>query len=92
MWEGAVFVVPTTGAAWSIAAAVVLGVVAYAALMKAMRTGEVAAVTPLRCSRLLFGIGLGVVIFGEKLDPAMLLGSGLIVLSGLFILWRGRRN
>lgn len=90
LWEGAAFVVPATGAAWSITAAVVFGVVAYASLMKAMRTGEVAAVTPLRYSRLLFGVGLGVVMFGETLDPAMLAGSGLIVLSGLFILWRGR--
>ena len=59
--------------------------------MKAMRTGEVSAVTPFRYSRLLFGIALGVVIFGEMLTPAMLAGSALIVCSGLFILWRGKR-
>ena len=59
--------------------------------MKAMRTGEVSSVTPFRYSRLLFGIGLGVVMFGEELDQTMWMGSALIVASGLYILWRGRR-
>ena len=43
-----------------------MGTLAYASLMKAMRTGEVSAVTPFRYSRLLFGVGLGVVMFGEQ--------------------------
>ena len=90
LWEARPFVLPTINVTWAISAAVLFGVAAYAALMKAMRTGEVAAVTPFRYSRLLFGVALGVVMFGEALDPAMLAGSGLIVLSGLFILWRGR--
>ena len=76
------------GAAWSMLAAVVTGTSAYASLMKAMRTGDVSAVTPLRYTRLLFGIGLGVLFFGEALAPATLLGAGLIVVSGLFTLWR----
>ena len=67
------------------------GVAAYSSLMKAMRTGEVSAVTPFRYTRLLFGIGFGVLLFDEHLDLAMLIGSGLIVVSGLFILWSGRR-
>lgn len=67
-----------------------VGVFAYSALMKAMRTGEVAAVTPFRYTRLIWGIGLGVLWFGETVDRYMLIGSGLIVLSGLFILWRGK--
>lgn len=71
--------------------AVLAGICAYASLMKAMRTGEVSAVTPFRYSRLLFGIAFGVLLFGETLSPAMIVGSGLIVCSGLFILWRGKR-
>ncbi|MEO1108530.1 MAG: DMT family transporter [Pseudomonadota bacterium] len=72
--------------------AVALGTIAYASLMKAMRTGEVSAVTPFRYSRLLFGVALGVVFFGEHLDQTMWIGSALIVASGLYILWRGRRT
>ncbi|KIC47504.1 membrane protein [Ruegeria sp. ANG-S4] len=71
--------------------AVVFGAIAYSSLMKAMRTGEVSAVTPFRYSRLLFGIGLGVAVFGEQLDQTMWIGSTLIVASGLYILWRSRR-
>jgi len=56
-----------------------------------MRIGEVSAVTPFRYARLLFGIGFGVLLFDERLDPATWIGCGLIVLSGLFILSRGRR-
>ena len=70
---------------------VVVGVGAYSSLMKAMRTGAVSAVTPFRYTRLLFGLLLGIALFGERLTPATLLGSALVVLSGLFILWRGRR-
>jgi drug/metabolite transporter (DMT)-like permease len=64
--------------------------VAYTSLMTAMRTGEVAAVTPFRYTRLLFGVALGVIAFGEKIDGATWAGCGLIVVSGLFILMRGK--
>ncbi|MET1414268.1 DMT family transporter [Roseibium sp. HPY-6] len=90
-WEQPVVIVPTPSHLQALAAAVVLGVVAYTSLMKAMRTGEVAAVTPFRYSRLLFGILLGVVWFGETVDIQMLIGCGVIVASGLFILWRSNR-
>ena len=71
--------------------AVLAGVAAYSCLMKAMRTGDVSAVTPFRYTRLLFGIALGIVVFGEQVNASMMLGAALIVLSGLFILWRGKQ-
>jgi drug/metabolite transporter (DMT)-like permease len=70
------------------AGAVLAGVLAYSALMTAMRTGDVSAVTPFRYTRLLFGLALGVLVFEETLSPTTLMGCGLVVLSGLFILWR----
>jgi drug/metabolite transporter (DMT)-like permease len=88
IWQGVPVVYPEIGIILRLLGAILAGVVAYSCLMKAMRTGEVAAVTPFRYTRLLFGIALGIVLFGEQLTPAMMLGSGLIVLSGLFILWR----
>ncbi|MEP3275910.1 MAG: DMT family transporter [Stappiaceae bacterium] len=90
-WEGAPFVVPDLPPALFLAGAVVAGVVAYSSLMKAMRTGEVSAVTPFRYSRLLIGIAFGVLLFDEELSATMLIGCGLIVVSGLFILWRGQK-
>ncbi|NOD89178.1 MULTISPECIES: DMT family transporter [unclassified Ruegeria] len=90
-WEGVPMVSLDLHTGLHLTGAVLMGVLAYSSLMKAMRTGEVSAVTPFRYTRLLFGIGLGVVMFGESLDPAMWIGSALIVASGLYILWRGRR-
>jgi drug/metabolite transporter (DMT)-like permease len=91
VWRAAPFVLPDREAMVTLAGAILAGVAAYAFLMKAMRTGEVSAVTPFRYTRLLFGIALGVLYFGEAVSVEMVLGSGLIVLSGLFILWRGKQ-
>lgn len=92
LWDGKPFVQPEPLTALWLAGSILAGVTAYACLMKAMRTGEVSAVTPFRYTRLLFGITLGVTLFSETLDAMMLLGCALIVLSGLFILWRGQRS
>ncbi|WP_164659352.1 DMT family transporter [Tropicibacter sp. Alg240-R139] len=89
-WEAAPAVGISAGSVTYLARAVAMGVIAYAALMKAMRTGEVSAVTPFRYTRLLFGIGMGMALFNERPDQSVWLGSALIVLSGLYILWRGR--
>ena len=90
IYEDKAFVSVTLEAGILMALACAIGVAAYGALMKAMRTGEVSAVTPFRYSRLLFGLALGVLVFGEALTSDMILGSLLIVASGLFILWRGQ--
>lgn len=92
VWQGAAFILPDTRSEILLIGALVAGVLAYVCLMKAMRTGDVSAVTPFRYTRLLFGIAMGVLFFGEALSPSMLVGSGLIVISGLFILWRQKRR
>jgi len=92
LWDRSPLILPSSSAGLALAAAVGCGVFAYGALMKAMRTGEVATVTPFRYSRLLFGVLLGVVWFDERIDVQMLLGCGVIVGAGLFILWRGNKK
>lgn len=87
-WQGAAFIVPAPAPAALLIGALLAGVLAYTCLMKAMRTGDVSAVTPFRYTRLLFGVAMGFLFFGESLSFSMLLGSGLIVLSGIFILGR----
>lgn len=82
---------PSPLAAWQIAGATVFGTAAYGALTIAMRTGEVAAVTPFRYARLLFAMGLGIAIFGERPDGATLLGSAIIVGCGVVLLGKSRR-
>lgn len=92
LWEGRAFVVPSAGSAVALVVAVAVGVLAYACLMKAMRTGDIATVTPFRYTRLLFGLALGVAVFGEQIDGPMLLGCTVIVVAGLLIAWEGRRR
>lgn len=62
----------------------------YAALTAAMRTGDVSVVTPFRYTRLLFALILGMVIYAERPDTITLLGSAVIVGSGVFALTRRR--
>ncbi|WP_298918992.1 DMT family transporter [uncultured Roseobacter sp.] len=91
VWQAAPFVQPDVKTWLVLSGAVLTGVSAYSCLMKAMRTGEVSAVTPFRYTRLIFGVAFGVAFFGERLSASMLIGSSLIVVSGLFILWRGKQ-
>ena len=91
IWEQKALVWPPPETALFMTCVIIAGTAAYGCLMKAMRTGDISAVTPFRYTRLIFGVTLGVVFFGESLTGTMLLGSGLIVLSGLFILSRGNR-
>lgn len=89
-WQGVPLAFPNVWISLYLFGAVAAGVAVYSCLIKAMRTGEGSAVTPFRYTRLLLGITLGVVLFGEQLSTVMVLGSGLIVFSGLFILWRSK--
>ena len=91
LWEAKPFLWPTPVASLWLVGAILAGVGAYAMLMRAMRVGDVSAVTPFRYTRLLFGIGLGVFVFGETPTTATFVGAGLIVVSGAFIMWRGKR-
>ena len=68
------------------------GIFAYNALTIAMRTGEVAAVTPFRYTRLVFAMLLGILVFNETPDAYTLLGSALIVGSGLYTFTRARQR
>ncbi len=67
---------------------VVIGVCGYYTITAAMRVGEVGAVTPFRYSRLIFGVALGLIFFGETLDLWTVVGTLIVVFSGLYVLWR----
>lgn len=73
------------------AAALGFGVLAYYAIVAAMRMGDVAVITPFRYSRLVFALIFGMVFFGERPDLATLAGSALIVASGIYTFWREAR-
>lgn len=88
MGQAPVWNVPAFGL---VGAGVAIGVAAYALLTAAMRSGEVSVVTPFRYTRLLFGSALGILVFGERPDLAMLAGSAIVLAAGLYTLLGARR-
>lgn len=57
----------------------------------AMRVGEIGFVAPFRYTALVAAMILGAVFFAERPDMLTLLGSAIIVATGLFTLYRERR-
>lgn len=83
-------VLPGLQAGLWIAAAAAIGLISYWAIIEATRAGDVSIIAPFRYSRLIFGVGLGVLAFGERLDGATLAGAALVIGSGLYTLYRER--
>ena len=73
-----------------LAGAAALLIVGYQFIILAMRSGDISFVAPFRYTSLLFSIVLGFVVFGDIPDLPMMLGSGIIVASGLYMLYRER--
>ena len=71
--------------------AILFGVAAYMCLTMAMRTGQIAVIAPFRYARLVFAMILAVAVFGERPDALTLIGSLIIVASGLYTVWQSRR-
>jgi drug/metabolite transporter (DMT)-like permease len=66
-------------------------VIAYYCITAAMRSGSIAIVAPFRYSRLIFGLALGMIVFGERPDAMTLAGAALVIVSGLYALSRDRK-
>ncbi len=88
--SGSAWVLPR-GLDWPMLAGVAgAGVTGYWLMVVATRVGEISAIMPYRYSRLVFAMALGFLAFGERPDALMLLGSALIVGSGLYTFVRER--
>lgn len=64
----------------------------YICAIKVMRVGEIGVVAPFRYTSLLFAIVLGFALFGTLPDRWTLLGGGVVVASGIYMLWRERQK
>ena len=91
-WTQSPLIIPSQPALILLISAIGVGVMAYSTLMKAMRISTVSTITPFRYTRMIFSIFLGVFIFGEILSTAMMVGSLVIVISGLFIVMAGNES
>lgn len=66
------------------------GLIGYLLLIAASRIGEISSIMPYRYSRLIFALVLGWIFFGERPDAFMLIGSALVVGSGVYTFLRER--
>jgi len=56
-----------------------------------IRVGDLGFVAPFRYTAMLWAIGLGLLMFGELPDMATSIGTGIVIVTGLYSLHRERR-
>lgn len=77
--------VPLSGQSW-----LVLGIASCAIIcgylfsVMAMRTGEISFVAPFRYTAMVWAISLGIFLFGEWPDKLTMLGTAMIILTGIY--------
>lgn len=69
----------------------VLVAAAIALLAIAFKTGEAAPVSAMLYIQMVWGIIFGYIVFGDKPGLWMLVGAGIIILSGIYLLWREQK-
>jgi drug/metabolite transporter (DMT)-like permease len=69
----------------------VTGATGHYLLIKAYEMAEASTVQPFAYLQLVFASMLGVTVFGEDLPISTVAGAGLIVVAGIFTLWREQR-
>lgn len=86
-----VWVTPTPGQ-WSLfALSGLLGFAAHFSIARSLTLADASAVAPLHYVRLLWAIGIGLVVFGHVPDAWTLTGGALIVASGIYVTGVGAR-
>ncbi|MBB3947729.1 drug/metabolite transporter (DMT)-like permease [Rhizobium skierniewicense] len=73
-------------------AAAILVVIGYQAVILSMRSGDIAFVAPFRYTSMIWAFSIGYIVFGEKMTPWILLGTAIIVASGLYTFYRESRR
>ena len=77
------------GIDWTVVSSmIILGSFGYLLLITSLRLGELSAIMPFRYSRIVFLLILGFLVFGERPTASMLIGATLILISGVYIMWR----
>ena len=91
LWSGGAIWPPLAG--WLPVLAMTVSVaLAFFLVTAALRKGEVSVIIPFRYTRLLFAMLLAIAFLGEQPDRYVLIGSVLIIGSGLYALWREQKR
>lgn len=72
----------------AVAGITILGFIAAMMLVAAYRSGEAAIVAPMQYSQIVWATVFGTIFFSETPDLQTLLGAGVIIASGIYILVR----
>ena len=75
----------------TLALAAVFVLMGYLFGIMTMRVGDIGFISPFRYTILIWAILLGIVVFGDIPDAMTLLGSAIVVLTGLYTFYRERR-
>ncbi|MGB7431981.1 MAG: DMT family transporter [Ahrensia sp.] len=96
---GVVMIVPTGGWApinghqlLTLTVASIFLFTGYQFIVLAMRQGDIATVAPFRYTSLIWAIALGFLVFGEIPDRWTLLGSAIVVATGIYALYREHKR
>lgn len=70
---------------------IAVGSLGTLAVSTAMRLGDVSVISPFRYVRVVFGVGAGILVFGETVDLPIILGSAIVIGAGLYSWMRERK-
>ena len=76
---------PVSQTSWLLLSATAVAIIAGTLLsVMAMRVGEISFVAPFRYTAMLWAIGLGVVLFADWPDRMTLIGTIIIIATGIY--------
>jgi len=78
---------------WGLMGALCLtGILGHFTLIKALEAADTATTQPFAYFHLVFASIIGMAVYGEVLDPMVAVGASVVVLSGLFTIWRAKQR
>lgn len=83
---------PTAFDLWCLVAAASLVMVGHIGVVISMRSGNVAAAAPMRYTAVVWALLIGLVVWGDVPDLQMLVGTAIIVASGIYAYWREQKR
>ncbi len=87
-FQGEALVIPNGRQSLLLLASIVVGMIAYLAIVAATRGGNAGIISSFRYSRMVFALVIGYVLFAEIPDAPTLIGAATIIASGIYTLWR----
>ncbi|PXW70609.1 EamA-like transporter family protein [Loktanella sp. PT4BL] len=89
--RGQSFVMPDAYQSLILFGTIVVGMIAYLAILAATRGGNAGIISSFRYSRMIFALMVGYLMFREVPDMPTVIGAAIIMATGIYTLWREAR-